>query len=91
MKKEDVLSVCKFCKGEKKNPYDWKTHQSQYTFWGYESQFPHKYESGRYSGDIKIAFQKFLDELFSYLADRYDAFDGPKVFREKYENAEADV
>lgn len=80
-----VLAACKFYKGEKKNPYNWETQNVQHEFWEYECLFPHKYETGMYTGNAKTAIKKYLNELFTHLDDRYEAEAG--TFRKKYETA----
>lgn len=90
MKKETsakaaILSVCKYYKGEKKNPFDWDKENAANNFWYYEQQFCHNYETGLISGNVKVEFRKFLDNLFRHLADRYDAMDDGRGFRKLYE------
>ncbi len=79
MKKETgdkaaILSVCKYYKGEKKNPFDWDKENAANNFWDYEQQFFHNYETGLITGDVKVEFRKFLDDLFRHLADRQSFF-----------------
>lgn len=90
MKKETnnraaILAVCKYYKGEKENPFDWDKENAANNFWDYEKQFCHKYETGLFTGNVKFALEKFLDNLFRHLADRYDAMDDGRGFRKLYE------
>lgn len=80
-----ILALCKYYKGEKENPFDWDKENAAYNFLDYESQFCHQYGTGLITGNVKVEFGKFLDDLFRHLADRYDSMDNGQKFRRLYE------
>ena len=73
MTREELIKVCKYYKGEEKNPYDWEKQNVAHEFWDYEELFCIKYERGRYCNlSPKKAIQIYLNELFIHLEGRYE-------------------
>ena len=71
---KEILKICKFFKGEEKNPFDWNTDNYKNQFWEYEKIFVNKYEIGlQFKGlEPEEALKKYLQDLFLNLADKYE-------------------
>ena len=85
MKRNDLIAVCRYYKGEQANPYKWDTENNANQWWEHERMYCIKYNHGTF-GDLtpKAALVYFLDLLFTHLADQYQTTE--EHFRKKYYN-----
>ena len=86
-KRDEILSYCKFYKGEEKCPYEeWYAS----LFWEYEQGFVHKYELGLFkNAPIDTAFSDYMIGVFEHLATLHDTMDDGAYFRDKYFSVKA--
>lgn len=81
-KRDEILSYCKFYKGEKENPFT--TYYGR-LFWEHEAHFVHKFEDGFFKDSpIDEALSDYMIGVFEHLSNMHDTMDNGEFFRDKY-------